>query len=116
MTTELVLATPLLLVLLLLAVQFAVWTHATHVAQASAAQGLAVARSSGGTSEAGRVQAESILAQVARGSLLDPAVDVTTTGQRVQVRIRGTAASVIPWLHLPIAVTAAGPVESWSAP
>ncbi len=41
-TAELVIATPLLLLLILAIVQFALWEHATHVAQAVAQQGLAV--------------------------------------------------------------------------
>jgi Flp pilus assembly protein TadG len=113
-TTELVLATPLLLVLMLLAVQFAVWMHATHIAQASAAQALSVARGTAGSAEAGQGQAETVLGQVAQGMLLDPAVEVTQTNQQVLVRIRGTASSVIPWMHLPVDVTAAGPTERWT--
>jgi Flp pilus assembly protein TadG len=38
-SVELVLATPLLLLMLLAIVQFALWSHATHIAQAAASQG-----------------------------------------------------------------------------
>src|SRR5829696_7992721 len=43
-SAELVIAMPLLMLLILLIAQFALWAHATHIAQASAAQGLAAAR------------------------------------------------------------------------
>ena len=52
-SAELVIATPLLLLMLLAIVQFALWSHATHIAQAAASQGLAVARSQNGTAAAG---------------------------------------------------------------
>src|SRR4051794_21902947 len=48
-TVELVIATPLLLLMLLAIVQFALWSHATHIAQAAASQGLAAARVQNGT-------------------------------------------------------------------
>ncbi|HEY3709387.1 MAG TPA: TadE/TadG family type IV pilus assembly protein, partial [Amycolatopsis sp.] len=48
-TVELVIATPLLLLALLAIIQFAVWSHATHVAQAAASQALATARTQDGT-------------------------------------------------------------------
>jgi Flp pilus assembly protein TadG len=120
-TVELVVATPLLLFLLLMVVQFGVWLHATHIAQAGADQALAVARAENGTPAAGRSQADAVLAQLASGILTDPAVDVTAvTGPdghpQLRVDVRGTAASVVPLLHLPVHVSAQGPREVWTTP
>ena len=56
-SAELVLATPLLLVLIMGVVQFALWEHATHVADAVAQQGLAVGRLQGETAAAGQAEA-----------------------------------------------------------
>jgi Flp pilus assembly protein TadG len=120
-TVELAVATPLLLFLLLIVVQFGVWLHATHIAQAGADQGLAAARAVDGTPAAGRAQADTVLAQLASGILTDPAVDVTAVsgpdgGPQLRVDVRGSAASVVPLLHLPVHVSAQGPREVWTTP
>jgi Flp pilus assembly protein TadG len=110
-TVELVLATPLLMLLLMGIVQFAVWSHASHVAQAAAAQGLAAARVTDGTPADGHTAATEFLAQLADGPLQDGTVDVTRDPATVTVRISGTAAQVVPFLQLPVHAEAAGPVE-----
>jgi hypothetical protein len=106
-----VIATPLLLFMLMGIVQFAVWSHAEHVAQAAAAQALAAARVDGGTAAAGTAQARQLLAELASGPLRDPEVDVSRTATAVTVRITGTATPVVPLLRLPVRAEAAGPVE-----
>lgn len=118
-TAELALATPLLLFLLLLVVQFGVWLHATHIAQAGADQGLAAARAEGGSTATGRTQVDTVLGQLAGGVLTSPTVDVTTvTGPgrqpQIHVEVSGSAGSVIPLLHLPVHVAAQGPREAWT--
>jgi len=49
-SVELVVATPLLLLMILMVIQFAMYEHASQVAQATAAQALAATRTLGGTS------------------------------------------------------------------
>ena len=46
-TPELALTVPALLLLILLIAQFAIWAHATHIAQAAASQALSAARVQG---------------------------------------------------------------------
>lgn len=110
-TVELVVATPLLLLMLMAIVQFAVWSHAEHVAQAAASQALAAARVEDGTAATGTVQARRLLDELAGGPLREPEVDVDRTATQVTVRIRGVATSVVPFLTLPVHAEAAGPVE-----
>lgn len=112
-TAELVIATPLLLLLLLGIVQFALWEHATHLAQAAAAEGLATARVQGGGAGAGRVEAETLLAQLGSGVLTDPVVTSDVSGGEVVVRINGQAEAVLPFLHLGVSATAIGPLEAF---
>jgi len=102
---------PLLMLLILLIAQFALWEHATHVAQAAAARGLAAARVSNGTAAAGTAEAQRVLAQLGRGPLRNPRVSVTRNGQEAAVRGSGTATPVVPFLHLPAHGEATGPVE-----
>jgi Flp pilus assembly protein TadG len=110
-TVELVIATPLLLLILLAIVQFALWSHATHIAQAAASQGLAAARVQNGTAAAGSASAQQMLDQLAQGPLTDASVSADRTATSASVRISGTATSVIPFLTLPVHAEAAGPVE-----
>ncbi|XVS62061.1 TadE/TadG family type IV pilus assembly protein [Actinosynnema sp. CA-299493] len=104
-------ATPLLLLMLLAIVQFALWSHATHIAQAAASQGLAAARSQNGTSAAGTASAQQILDQLAGGPLTGTAVTTDRGVTAASVRISGTANSVVPFLSLPVHAEATGPVE-----
>jgi Flp pilus assembly protein TadG len=108
-SVELVIATPLLLVMLLMIVQFALWSHATHIAQAAASQGLAAARVQHGTTSAGTASAQQMLDQLARGPLTGPRVHVDRTATTATVRISGAATAVIPFLTLQAEAT--GPVE-----
>lgn len=110
-TVELVLATPLLLLMLLGIVQFAVWSHATHIAQAAAAHGLAAARAMGGTAADGHAGAAQVLDQLGDGPLVAPEIDVARGPTTVSVRVAGTASQVVPFLQLPVRAEAAGPVE-----
>ncbi|MEV5301150.1 TadE family protein [Amycolatopsis methanolica] len=109
-SAELVIATPLLLVLLAI-VQFALWSHATHIAQAAASQGLATARSQNGTAAAGTASAQQLLGQLAGGPMRGAAVSTDRGPATAAVRISGTATSVVPFLTLPVHAEAAGPVE-----
>jgi len=113
-SAELVIATPLLMLLLLAIVQFALWSHATHIAQAAASQGLAAARTQHGTATAGVTSAQQLLNQLADGPLTDPTVNADRTATTASVHIRGTATSVVPFLTLPVTANAAGPVERWT--
>ncbi|MFD8493909.1 TadE/TadG family type IV pilus assembly protein [Amycolatopsis sp. NPDC059657] len=111
MSAELVIATPLLLLMLLTIVQFALWSHATHIAQAAASQGLSAARAQNGTATAGTAGAKQVLDELAHGPLSDPSVDSVRSAESAAVRISGTATSVVPFLTLPVHAEAAGPVE-----
>lgn len=110
-SADLVLVTPLLLLVLLTIVQFVLWSHATHIAQAASSQGLAVARAQNGTAVAGAASARQLLDQLARGPLADTSIDAVRTAESASVRITGTARAVVPFLRLPVHAEAVGPVE-----
>lgn len=113
-SAELAVATPLLLLMLLAIVQFALWSHATHIAQAAAAQGLSALRAEDGTRASGCSTAGSVLDQLTatgRGPLLVTAVSCTRTADTASVEIDGRAAPVVPLVSLPVHATATGPVE-----
>ncbi len=115
-TVEMVIATPLLLLLILLVVQFAMWQRSVHVAQAAASEGLAAARVQGGTAGAGQGEANLVLGQLSHGVLVHPSVHVTRGANTTTVTVTGEAQAVIPFLNLPVHATASGPVERFRAP
>ncbi|WP_216211067.1 TadE/TadG family type IV pilus assembly protein [Amycolatopsis aidingensis] len=110
-TVELVLATPLLLLALLAIIQFAVWSHATHVAQAAASQALAAARTQDGTTSAGQAAGQRLLADLAAGPLREPHITVSRSPAVVSVSVRGEATAVLPGVHLHVHAEAFGEVE-----
>lgn len=110
-TAEMLFVLPVLFTLVLLLAQVTVWWHATHIAQATAADTLAATRVQGGTAAEGQTEADRVLDQLGRGPLQSVQVSVSRGADRAQVRITGTASSVVPFVHLPVRATAAGPVE-----
>ncbi|CRK57640.1 putative membrane protein [Alloactinosynnema sp. L-07] len=110
-SAELALVTPLLLLLLLLIVQFALWSHATHIAQAAASAGLAAARAQDGTAAAGSAAARRMLDDLANGPLDAPNVSVHRDTTTATVHVSGTASAVVPFLRLPVHAEAIGPAE-----
>ena len=63
-------------------IQFALWEHAEHVAEAVAQQGLAVARLQGETAAAGQTEARSVLDQLGSSVLVDADITATRTAAR----------------------------------
>jgi hypothetical protein len=110
-TVELVIATPLALLALLAIIQFAVWSHATHVAQAAASQALAAARTQDGTTSAGHTAGQRLLDDLAAGPLHNPDIAVSRGAAAVSVSIRGEAAAVLPGVHLRVHAEASGDIE-----
>jgi Flp pilus assembly protein TadG len=110
-TAELVLATPLLLLLIMSIAQFALWMHATHIAQAAASQALSATRVQGGTTARGQTEADQILQQLGSGPLRDPYATVSRGPEQAAVHVEGAVIQVVPFLTLTAYGDAAGPVE-----
>lgn len=113
-TAELTVATPLLLLMLMLIVQFALWSHASHVAQAAAARGLGAARALQGTDADGTREASELLTQLTGGPLSDALVETTRDATSVTVTVSGTVTPVVPFVALPVRAVAVGPVERFT--
>ena len=110
-SVQLVVATPLLLLMIMLIVQFALWQHAEHVAEAAAQQGVTSARLDGATDTDGQTSAQSALDTFSHSIVVDPVVSVSRTATTVQVAIDGHVETIVPGLSLPVHVTADGPIE-----
>ena len=105
----------MLLLLILGVVQFALWQHASRVAQAAAQQGLAAARVQGGGPAAGQAQVNTVLDQLGTTVLVDPRVTSRVGAEGAVVTVTGHAEAVIPFLTLPVRATAVGPIERFTA-
>lgn len=114
-TAELVIVMPVLFLLFLSIVQFALYMHAAHIAQAAAAQALSAARVSGGSAGAGTAAGQQVLAQLGKGPLREPSVRAQRGADQASVQVRGKAVSVIPFVTLAVRAEAVGPVEKFSS-
>ena len=108
---ELVIATPLLLLLIMGVIQFALWQHAEHIASAVAQQGVAVGRLQGETAAAGQNEAQSVLNQLGSTVLVGSTITATRTNVATTVTVTGHAESIVGLFSLPVKAVAAGPTE-----
>lgn len=106
---------PLVFTVVLLLAQTALYMHATHIAQATAAQALAATRIEDGTEAAGQSAADRALDQLGRGPLRNPRVTVRRGAERADVHITGTASSVLPFLQLRVRARSVGPIETFES-
>lgn len=114
-TTELVVVTPVLLLLIGFILQFALWYHASHVAEAAAQEGVRAARAFGGSAEAGQARAEHFLAETGPNVVQAPEVSVSRDPRSARVEVRGHAPSVVPGLRLEVTAAAESPTERFAA-
>jgi Flp pilus assembly protein TadG len=110
-SVEITLAAPLAIFLLLLIVQYAMWAHATHVAQAAANQGVQAARVYGGSQQAGQADTQMVLDQMAGTVLTGTSVNVQVTAAEATVTVTGHAMAVIPGLSVPVHASVTAPRE-----
>ena len=110
---EAVIVVPVVMVLLLVGVQVALWMHASQVVQLAASEGDRSARSVGGGPSIGIARAR----QVVDG----PGSDVTSpsittsalAGDVVLLRVSGAAVSILPGLSFGVSASAVGPVQQF---
>ena len=110
-STELVVATPFMLLLLALLVQVALWAHADHLTQTIADHGHAQTRVLEGTEEQGQARAQEVADQL-RGDLLSElTITVERTDTRARVQVQASVPTVLPGLNWPVSSQVSGPVE-----
>lgn len=115
-STELVVATPLMLTLLVLVVHVALWAHADHVAQTIAQHGYASARALDATEAEGHARADEVADQL-RGDLLqDLTITVDRGATSATVRASAQMPTMVPGLELPVTTEVSGPTEHHTPP
>lgn len=115
-SAELVIATPLLLLLIMAVIQFALWEHAEHIATAVAQQGVAVGRLQNEPAVAAQQEAHSVLDQLGPSVLAGTTITATRTDVTTTVTVTGRAESILGFLSLPVRATASGATETYSYP
>lgn len=114
-TVEAVLVIPVVMLLLLVAVQLALWSHASQVVHTAASEGDASARSYGGGDQMGEARAEEVL-RASQSNVIGPTVQVTDLpGGQVKVTVTARAVSILPGIQLPVSATAVGSIQEFRA-
>ena len=108
-STELAVLMPVLITLVLVPFQVALWWHATQIADAAAREAVDAAQVVTATDDDGIRAAQWFLN--AAGNLTEPTVTVTRTVDTVIVEVTGRAPRLIPGFDWHVAAHATGPIE-----
>lgn len=108
-STELAVVMPVLIALVLVPFQVALWWHAHQIADAAATEAVDAAQVATATEADGLRAAQWFLD--AAGNLTDPEVTVTRTAEVVTVEVTGRAPRLLPGFDWEVTATASGPIE-----
>ena len=114
-STELVIAMPALLLLVLASVHVGLWFHARHIAAAASDEGARSARVFGSTDAAGEAKANQFIDQLGPNVMLGRQITVTRTATTVTVTVTGHSPAVIPGLTMAITASTTSPIENFRA-
>ena len=108
-STELAVLMPVLIALVLVPFQVALWWHAHQIADAAAREAVDAAQVATATGDDGIRAAEWFLE--AACNITDPKVTITRTADSVSVDVTGRAPRLLPGFDWQVAAHASGPVE-----
>ena len=107
--TQLAVLMPGLLLVLMLAVQFGLWAHASQLARAAADEAAFTAALPEGTDAAAHQAAHELLSQA--GNLEEVAIRIETTDDAVSATVTGHAPQLTPGMRWSVQATATAAVE-----
>jgi Flp pilus assembly protein TadG len=111
-TTEMVIVTPVLLLMIAALVQFGLWYHGTNLANAAAQEGARAYRLEGGTISDAQREARNFLNQTNPDLLSNINVNEVSQGDNVGVTVTADVLSVMPFdLGLQVEGRSVGPRE-----
>ena len=105
---EAVLIVPVIVLLTLVIVQFALVWHGRHIAQAAAQSGVDAAAGFHVDNGAGQAAAQQYLTAVAPNLLAGGDIEVAGDGRLVTVTISAQVESIIPFAHFTVSASASG--------
>jgi hypothetical protein len=110
---EAVVLIPLVMFLILVAVQGALWMHASQVAQLAASEGDRVGRSFGGGAGAGVAQAQAILHSPGSNVSAPTVTAAVLPGDALVVRVSAHVPTIVPGLVLSVSSSANGTIQKF---
>ena len=114
-TIEMAILTPVMLLLVTVSCQAALWQEADHVALAAAESGVAVGAQVGGSPAGARGEAISAASQMGAGVLISPGATVTEKGGLVTVTVTGESEQLVPGIPVSVSASASAPIEGLPA-
>jgi hypothetical protein len=104
------------MLLVLVAIQVCLWAQASNVVQAAATRGDESACVEGGSLTSAEADAREMISQSGSGIVSDPSVEATLmAGDTVQMKVSGTAESILPWLRIPVSALRTGTRQEFRA-
>lgn len=107
---EMIILTPVLLLLMFAAIQIALNSHARNIALAAAQDAARADGAYQSAAGAGQDAATAFLAQTGDG-LGNPSVAISHTGTEVHATVTGHAISIVPFLSWTVTQSASSPIE-----
>ena len=102
------------MVLILFIVQACLWAHADALVQSAAAAGQQAAADLGGSTDAGVQHAREFLSSTGSEVVQNVSVSAGAVGQGdVEVRVRGTVESILPWFQPTVQAVRTGPIQEF---
>ena len=111
---DFVVCLPVFFLLVIVGVQFALWSHAAHLARVCGRTGKPGGFRLRLVAERGHPAAYGFIASTGPGTLSGAHVSTTTLpGDVAQVTVTGRAQAIIPWLDLTVSATSDAPVQEY---
>jgi hypothetical protein len=114
-TIEMAILTPVMLLLVTVSTQAALWQEADHVALAAAESGVAAGAEVGGSPDGATAEANSAASQMGSGVLISPEVTVTESGGLVTVTVTGQSEQLVPGIPVSVRASASAPLQGLPA-
>ena len=114
-TIEMAILTPVMLLLVTVSTQAALWQEADHVALAAAESGVAAGAEVGGSPDGAIAEAKSAASQMGSGVLISPEVTVTESGGLVTVTVTGQSEQLVPGIPVSVRASASAPLQGLPA-
>ena len=110
-SVEVTLYMPILMLLVMAAVQIGLYAHAHQTAESIATHALAASRTVDGTAQQGQARAEQVGEQLAGDLLTEVVIDVEREATTARVTVQATVPSLLPAVPLRIHHQQSAPVE-----
>jgi hypothetical protein len=110
---EAAIVVPVLMLIVLIVVQCALWAHAGQVAELAASEGNRIARSSPGGANAGLARADAVLRD--NGSDLNSArvTAAELPNDQLRITVSGHAFAVLPGMSFPVVASEVGTIQEF---